>query len=536
MIERLIAETNNNQFLSGYDKLIPISTDTDEYLELQFHFNTIFNDILRQNSSDQKIFGIDRAFSIKNKYISLNFSKREPREITAYGWYDSNTNDEKKFEDLIYRLKSKGIESNSVKINVSPQVAINDDIHDIIICKFIVGKSLIVFENEDFKKTKETYDNYDTVIYVKENEKAKTYEVLKPENVQLLYLVKIKDSDFEQRTIQCTGQGCTAEQDQTASNAEPGKDLKDQKKGKVMYFCYLIDNYLCKNCHEEYHKNHIHSGNFDVSKCELKEFPNFTGDCENIQSHQKREKEIIEFYCTECNRGICSYCRFYGNQKHSKLEIITKLFAECAPPSEKNSKYDKIQKEFQRKAGDLSKSLNEIQLRYEKDVGILMGQLRKDFEDSFHEVDGLFTKEGEKLVGINHQLNYLRDICLDFHSFYEDKEKILKDTRLRQELYWTKIIHMQHILYLIALKDKINSLYTVNQSIFNDIMKKYREKIKKYLSIFQMMDEYGYKEIVQEKVVDNNFTTDELKNFLATVGASDTKKSSIRKSNRISNK
>ena len=96
MIDRIMAESNN-QFASGDEKISPMDPNSEEFQELQFHFNTIFNDMSqRLNSTEQKIYGIDRAFSLKNQYISLNFEKREMNEITSYGWYMSETNDEKK--------------------------------------------------------------------------------------------------------------------------------------------------------------------------------------------------------------------------------------------------------------------------------------------------------------------------------------------------------------------------------------------------------------------------------------------------------
>ena len=116
MFDRILSE-RNNQLLSNEEKNTPIDTNTAEFKELSFHFNTIFNDISQKSvSSDSKIYEIDRAYSLKNQYIALNFEKREQTEITSYGWFISETNDEKKFEELVYRLKSKGLSLNQIEI------------------------------------------------------------------------------------------------------------------------------------------------------------------------------------------------------------------------------------------------------------------------------------------------------------------------------------------------------------------------------------------------------------------------------------
>ena len=235
MIDRFMAD--NSQYFPGEEKIAPIDPNSEEYQDLQFHFNTIFNDMSQLlNSSETKVYGIDKAYSLKNKYISLNFEKREMNEITSYGWYISETNDDKKVEELIYRLKSKGQDKVGFEINVSPPTVPSEDKNDIFICKFIVGECYILLQGDELEKTKEEMaENYDTIVRISDN-KTKKYEVLKPENIQLLYLVKLKDTaDFEPKTIQCTSPNCKSN--------EPGSE-NNQNQDKKICYCLLCDNYL----------------------------------------------------------------------------------------------------------------------------------------------------------------------------------------------------------------------------------------------------------------------------------------------------
>ena len=486
MVERII---ENSQYLVGDDKMTQMDPNSEEFQELLFHFNTIFNDMSqRATSNEQKIYGIERAYYLKNKYISLNFEKRAMNEITSYGWYISETNDDKKFEELIYRLKLKGQDKIGFDINVSPPSGPNEDIHDIFICKFIVGECYILFQGDELESSKEELaDKYDTIVKVLDN-KTKKYEILKPENLQILYLVKIKDSDFEQKTVQCSGSNCKLN--------EPGAEMI-QPQDKKMCYCLLSDSYLCKNCHIEFHNNQIYFGTFGIENCEQKPFiNNHQGECENPLVHPK--KEIIEFFSKERNKGICSFCRFNSNEKYKDLQIITNLFSSCSL-NDRNNSYREIKDEFSGKTKDLSKMITEIQKSNKGAANKLRDLISKGFQKMFGESNNLFTKEGELLLGMCYQLNYLKDCMDNFHKLYEERENLLKGTKLKQELYWTKKMHYDHLLYLINVKETIKTTYKVDQKNFDKIINKYIKKFKYPISVFEMMDDFGYKEIGQGK-------------------------------------
>ena len=483
MVDRIVSE--NVQYLAGD---APIDPNSEEYQEVQFHFNTIFNDMsLRLTSPEQKIYGIETPFSLKNKYISLNFEKREMNEITSYGWFVLETNDDKKFEELRYKLKTKGLDKVDFDINVSPPTVSNEDINAIVICKFIVGECYILFQDDELEKTKEELaEHYDTIVKIIDN-KTKKYEVLKPENIELLYLVKVKEPDFELKTIQCSGINCKL-------NEGGGEMIQPQDK--KMCYCLLGDTYLCKNCHLEYHQNQILFGEFGVENCEQKPcINNYQGECDNLIVHPK--KETIEFFCKDCNKGICAYCRFNSNEKHKNLELITNLFSACS--LDKNNSFKEIKDEFNPKTRELYKKIAEIQTSNKNATTKLRELIKEGFKAMFKESNDSFTHEGEILLGMCYQLNYLKDCISNFHKLYEERETLLKGTKLKQELYWTKKTHYDNLIYLINVKDTINTGYKVDQKNFDKIINKYKKKLMYPISIFQMMDEFGYKEVSSGK-------------------------------------
>ena len=486
MVDRFTTE-NNNQLLSG-DLNMPIDPNSEEFQKVQFHFNTIFNDVSRgSGSSEQKSYGIETAFSLKNQHISLNFQKREMNEITSYGWYNSKLNDEKKYQESMYKLRSKGVDKIDFDISVSPQI--NEELNDIIICKFIIGECYISFQDKEVEEEiEELAEKYDTIVKIVEN-KSKRYRVLKPENIELLYLVKVKNSSFDLKTIQCSfANNCKLN--------EQGADSATAQEKKIFY-CLLCDNYLCYRDHITYHQDQILFGEFGVENCEKKDIlNNYQGECENNSVHQK--KEVIEFFCRDCNKGICSYCRFYSSEKHKDLCMISKLFLSSSL-NDKNATFKGIKDEYIPQTRDLYSIIEKIQESNRETANKLRDLVTKGFSKMFKESNDSFTHEGEKLLGMCYQLNYLKDCINNFDKLYSDKEKLLSITKLKQELYWTKKTHYDNLLHLINLKETINSDYKFEQKHFDKIIEKYKNKFKEPLSLFKMMDDFGSKEIGQEK-------------------------------------
>ena len=194
----------------------PMEPDSQEYAEMQFLFNTLFNESSgRINSNDINIYEIEKAYSLKNQYISLNFEKRQLNEVSSYGWYESdNFFEDKNFDEQIIKYKYKGFERIKDEIKICAPSNKDSDRYIIIICKFIVGKSEIIFQDQKLSdEDREKYKaNYDTIVRIinkpdnKQNEK--NYNILKDENIELLYLIKAKKGEFQSQLIECSKLDC----------------------------------------------------------------------------------------------------------------------------------------------------------------------------------------------------------------------------------------------------------------------------------------------------------------------------------------
>ena len=180
------------------------------------------------------------------------------------------------------------------------------------------------------------------------------------------------------------------------------------------------------NCHIEYHQNQVLFGNFGIENCEQKPFiNNYQGECENPSVHPK--KETIEFFCKDCNKGICSFCRFNSNEKHKDLNVITTLFSSCSL-NDRNTSYKEIKDEFIPKTRELTSIVSNIQKSNKTTANKLREVILKGFQKMFSESNDSFNKEGENLLGMCYQLNYLKDCMYNFHKLYDERETLLKST------------------------------------------------------------------------------------------------------------
>lgn len=464
MIER------GNQLADSEEKKALVDTLSTEFKELSFNFITLFNEPIQKNQVETKITEVEKAYSLKNQHIALNFEKREMDEVSFLAWFNSSeSNDEKKLQDLIYRYKSKGQEKIPIDVMCSPYASSSDfEIHDVIICKIILGESLVVFEEEgekDKEKEKEKeaeYDKYDTIVKLFKEKTKRVYQVRRLENIQLLYLIKIKDRGIlEPQVIKCGNDECT-------ENLE-----KDPTLTTSIINCVLRDMYLCTDCHIKFH---IES---DKSKCLTKIIMNLPGKCDNVQAHPPTtsanpDKHDIDFFCLECNKGICSFCRFYGSEKHKNIKVITTLFKAC--------KDDNTKMQTPKSLNESAKDLNKSKGIISDHSSNLRFKVTEAYKSLYYEIERKVVKSGEKQVKICYELNFMKDLLKITNENYKLREAFLDDFQLYQDLLWTKKIHLQNILYLIKVKKQIETKFLFDRESFEKYTAEKYEEIEQEIS------------------------------------------------------
>ena len=78
-----------------------------------------------------------------------------------------------------------------------------------------------------------------------------------------------------------------------------------------------------------------------------------------------------------------------------------------------------------------------------------------------------------------------------------NKEKLCKENNLKQELFWTKKTHLDNLLYLINIKDNIQTKYLTDQDEFYRIIKERENEVDEAIN-----ETFGFNkksEIIMEK-------------------------------------
>ena len=129
--------------------------------------------------------------------------------------------------------------------------------------------------------------------------------------------------------------------------------------------------------------------------------------------------------------------------------------------------------------------------------------LKNHIQKLYNVLNDKFTEEGEKLVSICYQLNFLKDNLIFYHNAYKSKEKLCINNNLKQELFWTKKTHLDHLLYLIDVKDNIQTDYIVDKNEFLKIIGEFKEEIDKKIN-----EDYGMvKQVEIKKEKEENIIT-----------------------------
>ena len=81
--------------------------ESAEFMKLKKLVNTLLNDKIEKKYT---IYTIEMAYTIKNEEISSNFEKLAKNEETLYGWFIFDESDEKLKQEILSRLKEKGLE------------------------------------------------------------------------------------------------------------------------------------------------------------------------------------------------------------------------------------------------------------------------------------------------------------------------------------------------------------------------------------------------------------------------------------------
>ena len=412
-----------------------ISENSDEWKTVEFHLK----------SSIASEIKIDRIVSVKNTLTFNQFESMTSSHLWSYGWYNLKGDD---YDLLMKEMREKSFDlppyGANFKVGAIFDSSNSYEVQSVyVLCKIIIGKSFCKLKQEGEKemppiKLEEPYESY---VYCSPEQSAKSqkmswsmtkpysYYINKKTHIEPLYAVFFTHIDSyltnmksKYMCIQCK--------------------LKEAK-----WYCQKCVNYFCDECNQL-----IHYGN-NVTENNLKsvfKHENFTkkidfstrpGKC---SIHPDRD---AEYFCEDCKRTICGYCRFKGAhnkglQSQHLLEDIYESFKKVNQNQNQNA--EGIDKKKTTAYSNMRKITDQIR-SMDKKMEENENEIEKDFNERKSDMD---KKSKEAKLKVFQYIQTLREIkrnLLYFKEYFTDREKYLEEQKNYPELAFVWSVHKEII-------------------------------------------------------------------------------------------
>ena len=463
-----------------------IYENSDEWKTVEFHLKSSI-------ASEVKI---DRIVSVKNIITFNQFETLANNHLWAYGWYNLKGDD---YDILMKKMREKSFDlppcGANFKVGAIFDSSNSYEVQSVyILCKIIIGKSFCKLKQEGEKemppvKLDEPYESY---VYCSPEQSAKSqkmswsmtkpysYYINKKSHIQPLYAVFFTHVDSyltnmksKFMCVQCK--------------------IKEAKS-----YCQKCVNYFCDECDKLIHGNNIPENNAKnenkINECNI-EVPHSTrpGKC---SIHPERD---AEYYCEDCRRTICGYCRFKGAhnkglQSQHRLEDIYIKY--------NNTKEQSQGKDFQKKKEErytnIKKILGDID-SIDKKLANDADELDRNYSEKKNDMKKV-TKEVK--LKVFHYIQALREIkrnLLYFKEYFTERENYLLEQKNYPELAFVWSVH----------KDIINEYLLYMEEIRKEDLSKIANEIDATIPNFLITNEsFGYnKARVQTEISNKRNTT-----------------------------
>ena len=425
----------------------------------------------------------------------------------TYGWYKlkkehlTQAQSEKDIKEnerinpgIIGILKTKGFIEKDRKFTVGniSSLMTNGSDNYFLLCKLFIGNAKYVAEekkskegNSMDKKMKPFYNSYK--IITPENmtlqldhkdlndvkEKSFVYELLKPNYICPLYVVKVQTlTDTQQRNndnyfcIKCL-----------------------QKEAEV--FCLHCEDYFDLECYNAKHKpknqKELNHGNYQVVQHKQKE-----GMC------AEHEDRVASYYCLVCKKPICTVCKIKVNKKEKEsthymhpVKDIYQAFDEELPNTY-------LYVEIRKRAVKMLKKLKSAVRDLIKKQKMIETEIEHEFRDENDVIQSL-TKEAKlKHFSVSSELNEMKKHMTNMNSYYSKCHKSMEEAKLNPEALWIKDNY----------EEVINDIYKVDKDSFKKIKQTELRIIKKIDVKKIQIGEQDEGEVYQNDVIikDDQFT------------------------------
>ena len=419
-----------------------IFENSDEWKTVEFHLK----------SSIASEIKIDKIISVKNTITYNQFESLTNSHLWSYGWYNLKGDD---YEVLMKKMREKSFElppgGANFKVGAIFDSSNSYEVQSVyVLCKIIIGKSFCKLKQEGEKenpplKLDEPYESY---VYCSPEQSAKSqkmswsmtkpysYYINKKSHIEPLYAVFFTHIDSyltnlksKYMCVQCK--------------------LKEAK-----WYCQKCINYYCDECNQLIHYgNNVTENNsknvFKHKECLKIDYSTRPGKC---SIHPDRD---AEYYCEDCKRTICGYCRYKG--AHSKgLQSQHQLEDIYASFNKTKNQNQNIDYDDKKRIGynTLRKITDQI-----KFIEVKMENHRTDIEKDYSEKKTDMKKKAQETkMKVFQYIQALREIkrnLLYFKEYFTDREKYLSEQKNYPDLAFVWSVHKEIIQEYFSYMDEM---------------------------------------------------------------------------------
>ena len=419
-----------------------IFENSDEWKTVEFHLK----------SSIASEIKIDKIISVKNTITYNQFESLTNSHLWSYGWYNLKGDD---YEVLMKKMREKSFDlppgGANFKVGAIFDSSNSYEVQSVyVLCKIIIGKSFCKLKQEGEKenpplKLDEPYESY---VYCSPEQSAKSqkmswsmtkpysYYINKKSHIEPLYAVFFTHIDSyltnlksKYMCVQCK--------------------LKEAK-----WYCQKCINYYCDECNQLIHYgNNVTENNsknvFKHKECLKIDYSTRPGKC---SIHPDRD---AEYYCEDCKRTICGYCRYKGAhskglQSQHQLEDIYASFNKTKNQNQ-NLDYDEKKRIGYNTIRKITDQIKFIEVKMENH--------RTDIEKDYSEKKTDMKKKAQETkMKVFQYIQALREIkrnLLYFKEYFTDREKYLSEQKNYPDLAFVWSVHKEIIQEYFSYMDEM---------------------------------------------------------------------------------
>lgn len=441
---------------------------------------------------------------IFNPHMKSNFEKVSKNKLTTYAWVNTKTLDS---NNSISKIKSRGRFDIQIQgmdflygsiFETTNHVEIESTF---ILCKLMIGKTfckIIKDKNElssfilDYNQKSFLPDGYDSVMFnpinyfsssypsLNVNHKTIRYRIFDNGNVLPMYMVNFVPQAYHINTYISR------------------KICEECSEKEAEFLCVQCNSNFCSDCNSNVHhefsndkkmvalyENHL------LTKMPINKVTSgICGDC-------SLSKEV-EFYCADCNKTICSFCKMVGNHStgelatHELIDII-EHYQKLSPHKPESIKIfnDRIDK------GQvmISKLKAQIHLLRENIYVEAQKQLEYETQIDYNHSQLITTDDLHLNINKLNMLNAFKDLIYTTNEYYALRQNLIKN------------VSMPEFVYIWFSYKRIVESFNANLEFFNT-KNKYPEKQNYIVARFNEFKVNNY--ISDEQIINKEKSKEEV--------------------------